>query len=84
MALLLAVDLETLCDRLELLLGRWGCNGAEDHLGNEPPPGGNVPFLCNRIVNEGVIVLQIDTKSEGLETGPNWSGQLLFRQRIYR
>lgn len=68
--LLLAKDLHPFLDRLESLLACFSLLATEYQLRNQSPFTGDVPFLAHRLVDEGVIVLQVGAEAERLKGSP--------------
>lgn len=69
--LLLAKDLHPFLDRLESLLACFSLLATEYQLRNQSPFTGDVPFLAHRLVDEGVIVLQVGAEAERLKGSPD-------------
>ena len=65
-----AKDLQSLLNRLELLLARLTGGLAEDQLGLELPVGGDAPSACNLLVNERVVMLQVSPETFLFECCP--------------
>lgn len=81
--LLSSENLDTLLDRLELLLARRRLNRTKDQLSLEIPLARNAESLGQAGVDQRVVVLKVGAKAKGLETGPDYIGRVLVMYSIF-